>query len=764
MDGKISELEKAIYIPFVYRSSLEKHLNFEFRYLSKHSSFISLQTFQSFSSMPSILSRKLYFTMNKRNNQQLSKEEFINGFTTMYYGSVEERVRFLFEFLSYDAETISVEDLKIILYHMIIGEVNANRDIEQVDSLIAKMRNDIKERGESEGGVSDKKIRFEDFMRYLYKDCGVYYLFFSFFMRDKKFNTEYLSFLLSKKDKLTSETKLNKSKTKIIKESSDKLINSMSCTIIKPGSTKYVSSENLSFKSALFDKPSLISSKNVNLPKSTTSISFSKISPLSLNIIHKISHNEQLKLPLFESKSTAQVSTKQKIDEFEENDSSEERSSESDIDEEELNELSTFESDLLSTKSALNVTADKTPIKTLSMKQMNNLSSFFINNEVTFPSFPFEEDIILFQHGEQTHQQCRLKFFDKYITIYKEAENHLIDIIPLVKLFPCSKSEIKERNFDSKFFSVSLTSALFDSEISNNYAVYHIMFSNKDNANDLIDAIVKAENIKDYRAEYKVKDLIGEGHFGKVFTVQSLSSNKIFAMKLITRDILTQTSNDLEIINNETSISRTVLSKFYHENIMHCYAVFESLTEIALIYDYIDNGTLTSHLNSHYSLENISEVLSQIITGVQFLHKIGLVHRDLKPDNLVVDRNHTVKIVDFGLSMIIAPSERLNENYGTLIFTAPEILLNKEYNAKVDVWSVGVIAFYLLFGILPFTMRGKDSNDEIAMKIVSKEMNFPYKRFDRNEYDIRIRKFITIAVNKESNERPFMNDIEYEKL
>ena len=114
--------------------------------------------------------------------------------------------------------------------------------------------------------------------------------------------------------------------------------------------------------------------------------------------------------------------------------------------------------------------------------------------------------------------------------------------------------------------------------------------------------------------------------------------------------------------------------------------------------------------------------------------------------------------------MIIAPSERLNENYGTLIFTAPEILLNKEYNAKVDVWSVGVIAFYLLFGILPFTMRGKDSNDEIAMKIVSKEMNFPYKRFDRNEYDIRIRKFITIAVNKESNERPFMNDIEYEKL
>ena len=766
MDGKISELEKSLYIPFIYRSSLEKHLNFEFRYLSKQSSFISLQTFQAFSPMPSILSRKLYFTMNKRNNQRLSKEEFVNGFGTIYYGSVEEKVRFIFDFLSYDARTISVEDLRIMLYHMFFWGMDATGENKQVDALIAKMKEDIKEEGEGEGDVSENKITFEDFMRYLYKDCGIYYLFFSFFMKYKNFTTDYLSFLLSKKDKFTSEHKINKSQTK--NESSHK-ITTLSNTIIHSGSTKYVSSNNLSFKSALFDKPSLDSSKKiVPFPKSQTTISFSSISPLALTIIHSISSTEQLRIPLSESKSTVQVSVKQKIEEFDEDDSSSSESV-SDVDEEELNELSTFESDLLSTKSALNVTTpSKTSMKKLSMKQVNNLSSFFINNDVTFSSFPFEEEIVLFQHGDidsPIQSECRLKFFDKYIIIYKEAENHLLDIIPLIKLYPCSKSEIEERSLlSSTYFSVSLTSALFDSENDSTHAIFHLMFPTKANATELIDAILKAEHIKDYRAEYTVKDLIGEGHFGKVFTVQSISSNKIYAMKLLTRDILTQTSSDLEIINNETNISSTILAHCYHENIIHCYGVFETLSEIAFIYDYIDNGTLTSHLNSHYSLDSIDMVLAQIIKGVQFLHKIGIVHRDLKPDNLLVNRDHTVKIVDFGLAMPIAVSERLNENYGTLLFTAPEILLNNEYNVKVDVWSVGVIGFYLLFGVLPFTVHGKDSSDEIAMKIVSKEMNFPYKRFDRNESDIRIRRFISIALNKESNERPFMNEIEYGKL
>ena len=267
--------------------------------------------------------------------------------------------------------------------------------------------------------------------------------------------------------------------------------------------------------------------------------------------------------------------------------------------------------------------------------------------------------------------------------------------------------------------------------------------------------------IKKYSEDYEIISLIGEGHFGKVYKVKSIINNNIFAMKILNRDILNQSSNDLEIMNNELDISRTILSMSHNDNIIHCYGTYESPSQIAMIYDYIENGTLTAHLNSQYSLDKIDNVISQVIHGVQFLNAFGVVHRDLKPENILIDNNKVIRLIDFGLSKVVSFSEKLNENYGSLLFTAPEILLSNEYNVKVDVWSVGVLAFYLLFGTLPFSVNDKDLHDEIAIKIVSKEMCFPYRRIDRNQTDMRIRKFIVKALNKNSSERPYMNDIVY---
>ena len=105
MDELLSELEQSITISFLYRTSLEKHLNYEYEYLSNHSASISLFAFQSFSNMPYIISRQLYNTMNTSKNQKLSKEEFINGFITVYFGSIEERLKFLFDFFTPSLKT-----------------------------------------------------------------------------------------------------------------------------------------------------------------------------------------------------------------------------------------------------------------------------------------------------------------------------------------------------------------------------------------------------------------------------------------------------------------------------------------------------------------------------------------------------------------------------------------------------------------------------------------------------------------------------------
>lgn len=233
-------------------------------------------------------------------------------------------------------------------------------------------------------------------------------------------------------------------------------------------------------------------------------------------------------------------------------------------------------------------------------------------------------------------------------------------------------------------------------------------------------------------------------------------SSSQYAIKIINRN--NHTNPDL--IANEIEISKTLLSSNLCKNLIHCYDVFESNNEVAFVMEYID-GDLMSKLNGTYSATKIDSFLSQFITSVKFLHSIGVVHRDIKPNNILVSSDGTVKLIDFGLSKVISYSETVNECYGSLLFTSPEILLCNEYNSKVDVWSLGVLAFYFLFGIMPFNIRENDINSTIAKKIIINDVVFPFNRFDRDRIDIKIRRLIKQSLCKSSNERPFINDILY---
>ena len=196
MDELLSELEQSITISFLYRTSLEKHLNYEYEYLSNHSASISLFAFQSFSNMPYIISRKLYNTMNTSKNQKLSKEEFINGFITVYFGSIEERLKFLFDFFTFDNKTIHIQDLKILLNNIILfSQIPTNL----IEEFFGKIICD-----------NNSEIIFDNFVDYIVnKDCGIYYVFFLFMFRFKNFNNEYLSFLMSIKDLMQFDNNVN---------------------------------------------------------------------------------------------------------------------------------------------------------------------------------------------------------------------------------------------------------------------------------------------------------------------------------------------------------------------------------------------------------------------------------------------------------------------------------------------------------------------------------------------------------------------------
>jgi calcium/calmodulin-dependent protein kinase I len=85
------------------------------------------------------------------------------------------------------------------------------------------------------------------------------------------------------------------------------------------------------------------------------------------------------------------------------------------------------------------------------------------------------------------------------------------------------------------------------------------------------------------------------------------------------------------------------------------------------------------------------------------LHDLGIVHRDLKPENILCGENlDDIKIADFGLSKITMPNEKMDAAYGTLSYVAPEVLSRSGYDKEVDLWSVGVILFLIVYGRLPF--------------------------------------------------------------
>jgi serine/threonine protein kinase len=154
-----------------------------------------------------------------------------------------------------------------------------------------------------------------------------------------------------------------------------------------------------------------------------------------------------------------------------------------------------------------------------------------------------------------------------------------------------------------------------------------------------------------------------------------------------------------------------------HPNIVKLLDVFETVSHIYIAMEYLPGGDLLTYFKNRKSKineERVCQIVRQIVNALQYMKDRGIIHRDLKLENvLLVDGNDQsdVKIADFGLSSLTGPNQDSHERLGTLHYTAPEILSGKPYDASVDVWSLGVITYALLSGTFPFDSN--DDNEEI---------------------------------------------------
>jgi len=136
------------------------------------------------------------------------------------------------------------------------------------------------------------------------------------------------------------------------------------------------------------------------------------------------------------------------------------------------------------------------------------------------------------------------------------------------------------------------------------------------------------------------------------------------------------------------------------------------------LFDYLERR------NHFVSEARAKEIFRQIAESIRFLHSLGIVHRDLKIENVMMSSNAEdaiPKLVDFGLACILAPGETSSEGVGTLEYCAPEIIFMKNYNHCIDIWSLGCVLFRLICGDLPFE---DDDKDKLAYRIAKGQYTF----------------------------------------
>lgn len=251
-----------------------------------------------------------------------------------------------------------------------------------------------------------------------------------------------------------------------------------------------------------------------------------------------------------------------------------------------------------------------------------------------------------------------------------------------------------------------------------------------------INRLRKAIGYESFFDYYEIIDDIGEGKFGVVKLGVHKNTKLKVAIKTIKKDNL-KTKQDQELVKTEIDIMKLCR----HPNIVSLLDHFENSDYIFIVMEYIQGGDLTKYVRSYYGGKNnkilpekrVAELTKQLASGLNYLHHYGIIHRDLKPDNLMLTEKSIsaeIKIMDFGLSKMMHHGEKVADGFGTLSFVAPEVLLRKPYNSKVDVWSLGVTILNLLSGDLPFD-DANDNEEVIAKKVVFGEIDFSNKLWEK---------------------------------
>ncbi len=213
--------------------------------------------------------------------------------------------------------------------------------------------------------------------------------------------------------------------------------------------------------------------------------------------------------------------------------------------------------------------------------------------------------------------------------------------------------------------------------------------------------IIVANRKARYVSHFKLLEQVGHGGMGRVFKAVDNESREIVALKLLDVELLKDPENKKRL-----AAEGRMLSSFSHPNIVRILESGESTGQCFLAMEFLPGGTLKDLLSRSFPLplQSVKSFCLQICSGLEEIHRNGIIHRDIKTGNVMLDASGNIRIMDFGLSKspLVTTMTTLGTVIGTLGYVAPEQVTNLNVDERVDIFSFGVVLYELLTNRLPF--------------------------------------------------------------
>ena len=676
-------------------------LKYLLKTLLNKSKNISRESFYKlFPKLPYFAKKKIFIfflNQNNKNDNNLSSNEFINNIIKLIYGNEEEKLELFGNFFNFNNDNlIHYEDIRLFFYHFFLFSYQQNFDsLDNSLEIIFKNNN---------------KLTISDFIEITKNVNSDLFFLFYFSLNKLFFGKSDMEFFNTKLEKKNEKNEIkNESKysyENIIEPTKDlfEYINQNYKLNLKYNENEKEEEEEY------YKELEYLKSFEDDIKKCRGSITTSYTD--NINLHSKTFEKRKISCNIEISK------IKQKKDEL-----IPRLSNEFNLNKTDINKFFIYQ------KIDSSPSSNKDYL--FSFKQSNRKDIF---------------DNVIRKINNINYNNCELIFSDNYLLVkYKKEKKNKILIIPLAYSFP-------NKNKEKDIFETEIISQIFEKEKS-----FIFQFPNNSKRNTFYNQLKNITNYIDIKEKYNLIGQIGKGAFGQTYLsikqnkkITNYESNKKknekYAIKIINKSKL-KDSNIL-LYRNEIEISK-IIKEISHPNIIKIYDVLEDIENIYLIMEYC---SINSKDPNQLNLEKKYSLIKQIIKGVQFLHSIGIIHRDIKPGNILLGNDNNYKIIDFGFSDLISPFEYLNDPLGSFGFFPPEILNKNEYNLKIEYWNIGIITFLYLYNYFPF---GECSHYNDIMKFnVNKFINDDIKDYGKYNYFVnKMKQIILTCLNLNINER-----------